>query len=155
MQFKYISSILLSQSHCVDAGAKYIGAHERAQSWKWKLTAFQDYSCSGEDDICESLEPKYWVQRLRLFSKWNLGIQMDQTAWFSVTPESIARHHAQRCASTFVKGSHFTKYTSLTILDACCGVGGNTIQFAIEGLNVLAYDIRMETLNMVSVTKKL
>lgn len=43
---------------------------------------------------------------------------MDETGWFSVTPESIACHIAERCQSD-------------TILDAFCGVGGNAIQFAM------------------------
>ena len=37
--------------------------------------------------------------------------------WYSVTPESIAIHIANRCAGRVV-------------LDAFCGVGGNTIQLA-------------------------
>jgi len=37
--------------------------------------------------------------------------------WFSVTPERIARHIASRCQCDL-------------IIDAFCGVGGNTIQFA-------------------------
>ena len=37
--------------------------------------------------------------------------------WFSVTPERIARHIAQRCRCDIV-------------VDAFCGIGGNTIQFA-------------------------
>lgn len=74
---------------------------------------------------------------------------MDQTAWFSVTPEAIAEHHANRCASAF----HPRIFPAiggkvLTILDACCGVGGNAIQFALKGLKVIAYDNRIETLLM-------
>lgn len=37
--------------------------------------------------------------------------------WFSVTPEKIAEHIADRCRCD-------------VIVDAFCGVGGNTIQFA-------------------------
>lgn len=37
--------------------------------------------------------------------------------WFSVTPERIARHIARRCQCD-------------VIIDAFCGIGGNTIQFA-------------------------
>ena len=37
--------------------------------------------------------------------------------WFSVTPEKIAEHIADRCRSDL-------------IIDAFCGVGGNVIQFA-------------------------
>lgn len=38
--------------------------------------------------------------------------------WYSVTPEKIAEHIARRCATD-------------VIIDAFCGVGGNTIQFAM------------------------
>lgn len=44
--------------------------------------------------------------------------------WFSVTPEKIAEHIAQR-----VQVSSQT----LVIVDAFCGVGGNAIQFALTG----------------------
>lgn len=37
--------------------------------------------------------------------------------WFSVTPEKIAEHIAERCRCD-------------VIVDAFCGVGGNSIQFA-------------------------
>lgn len=43
-------------------------------------------------------------------------------SWFSVTPESVAKHHANR----------FKKFS--IIVDGFCGVGGNTIQFAAVGL---------------------
>lgn len=79
---------------------------------------------------------KYWLQRYRLFSKFDEGIVLDRgrrivlnyfnrllfdsfqiEGWFSVTPEKIARHIAKRCRCD-------------VIVDAFCGVGGNTIQFA-------------------------
>ena len=78
---------------------------------------------------------KYWLQRYRLFAKFDEGIILDRgkvilcvcfvkflflfnvEGWFSVTPEKIARHIAKRCRCN-------------VIVDAFCGVGGNTIQFA-------------------------
>lgn len=78
---------------------------------------------------------KYWLQRYRLFAKFDEGIVLDRgkvilciafvkspfllnvEGWFSVTPEKIARHIAKRCRCN-------------VIVDAFCGVGGNTIQFA-------------------------
>jgi hypothetical protein len=42
---------------------------------------------------------------------------LDDTGWFSITPQPIAAHIAERC-------------TSDVIIDAFCGVGGNTIEFA-------------------------
>ncbi|KAF3965632.1 hypothetical protein CMV_010200 [Castanea mollissima] len=71
---------------------------------------------------------KYWCQRYRLFSRFDSGIKMDEEGWFSVTPESIARHHASRCGSGIV-------------VDCFTGVGGNAIQFAQRSKHVIAIDI--------------
>jgi trimethylguanosine synthase len=60
---------------------------------------------------------KYWCQRYLLFSRFDKGVKMDEEGWFSITPESIARHHASRCGSGI-------------IVDCFTGVGGNAIQFA-------------------------
>jgi trimethylguanosine synthase len=48
---------------------------------------------------------------------------MDREGWFSVTPERVAQHIANRMVSR--KG--------IVILDAFTGVGGNAIQFALKG----------------------
>lgn len=85
------------------------------------------------DDI--AAEPdlaKYWAQRYRLFSLFDQGIKLDHEGWFSVTPEKIAEHIAQRVQENF---------TSHLVIDAFCGVGGNAIQFALTGKRVLAIDI--------------
>ena len=71
---------------------------------------------------------KYWVQRYRLFSKYDEGILMDEEAWYSVTPEKIAQHIAQVMSCGL-------------IVDAFCGVGGNAIQFAKTCDRVIAVDI--------------
>lgn len=39
-------------------------------------------------------------------------------SWYSVTPEAVAKHTADRCKCDI-------------IIDAFCGAGGNTIQFAL------------------------
>lgn len=39
-------------------------------------------------------------------------------SWYSVTPEKVAQHAAERCKCDI-------------IIDAFCGAGGNTIQFAL------------------------
>ncbi|XP_053980695.1 uncharacterized protein LOC128877422 [Hylaeus volcanicus] len=71
---------------------------------------------------------KYWFKRYRLFSKFDEGIKLDRESWFSVTPEKIAEHIAQRCKCD-------------VIIDAFCGAGGNAIQFAFTCERVLAIDI--------------
>ncbi|GAB1288280.1 Trimethylguanosine synthase [Apodemus speciosus] len=77
---------------------------------------------------------KYWAQRYRLFSRFDDGIKLDKglEAWFSVTPEKIAEHIAGRVSQSF---------NCDIIVDAFCGVGGNTIQFALTGKRVIAIDI--------------
>ncbi|XP_060084227.1 trimethylguanosine synthase-like [Ylistrum balloti] len=71
---------------------------------------------------------KYWAQRYRLFTRFDDGIKLDREGWFSVTPEKIAEHIADRCRCD-------------VIVDAFCGVGGNAIQFAFTCERVIAVDI--------------
>ncbi|XP_013413259.1 trimethylguanosine synthase [Lingula anatina] len=71
---------------------------------------------------------KYWAQRYRLFSRFDDGVMLDREGWFSVTPEKIAEHIAERCRCDL-------------IVDAFCGVGGNAIQFALTCERVIAIDI--------------
>lgn len=74
---------------------------------------------------------KYWFQRYQLFSRFDDGIQLDREGWFSVTPESIAKHIADRVCQSRCE----------VIIDGFCGVGGNAIQFALKGKKVIAIDI--------------
>ncbi|XP_076685428.1 trimethylguanosine synthase 1 isoform X2 [Andrena cerasifolii] len=71
---------------------------------------------------------KYWLKRYRLFSKFDRGIKLDRESWFSVTPQKVAEHIAERCKCD-------------TIIDAFCGAGGNAIQFAVTCERVIAIDI--------------
>ena len=71
---------------------------------------------------------KYWVQRLMLFSRFGDGVRMDREGWFSVTPEVLAAHIAERCRCDL-------------IVDAFAGVGGNAIQFAFSCERVYAIDL--------------
>lgn len=48
---------------------------------------------------------------------------MDREGWFSVTPEAIAEHIADRVVRNNVS----------VVVDAFTGVGGNAIQFALRG----------------------
>lgn len=65
----------------------------------------------------------YWNKRHFLFSLFDQGVQMDQESWFSVTPESIANHIASRLAMS-------SSTSSSSVLDCCCGVGGNVLAFS-------------------------
>ena len=78
---------------------------------------------------------KYWVQRYMLFSRFDEGVRLDREGWFSVTPEALAEHMAERCRSDL-------------IVDAFAGVGGNAIQFAFTCERVVAVDIDAERLRL-------
>ncbi|KAK6938686.1 RNA cap guanine-N2 methyltransferase [Dillenia turbinata] len=112
-----------------------------------KIVAFLSLYCISEIDIllmalftiseiqpqwvvedCSASIVKYWCQRYLLFTRFDDGIMMDEEGWYSVTPEPIARHHALRCGSG-------------NVIDCFSGVGGNAIQFALQGKHVLAIDI--------------
>ena len=107
--------------------------------------------------------PKYWAQRHRFFSLFDHGIRLDKEAWFSVTPERIANHQAKRCHRSlrgtprgFTEEILSTKDNKnrrgeLVVLDAFCGVAGNTIAFARRhGVNVIAYDTDEARLELAS-----
>lgn len=78
---------------------------------------------------------KYWCKRFSLFSLFDLGIKLDRESWFSVTPEKVAIYTAMRCQCD-------------VIVDAFCGAGGNTIQFAKTCQKVIAIDIDEKKIEM-------
>ncbi|XP_072947210.1 uncharacterized protein Tgs1 [Epargyreus clarus] len=71
---------------------------------------------------------KYWKKRHSLFHRFDEGIKLDLESWFSVTPENVAWHIANKCLYEVV-------------VDGFCGAGGNTIQFARTCGRVIAIDI--------------
>lgn len=85
---------------------------------------------------------KYYSQRYNLFSRYDDGIQLDDESWYSVTPENIAIHIAEKVKSAM--GS------KLLIVDGFCGVGGNLIQFAISSpdIRVIGCDISQDKIDM-------
>ena len=93
-----------------------------------------------------------WKKRYTLFSKFDHGIIIDsRESWYSVTPESIAKGHAERCRDMLHSKNSENSENSLYLgpmyknsyvcLDAFCGVGGNAIQFAKTCNKVVAIDI--------------
>eukprot|EP00494_Astrolonche_serrata_P004961 UN04976 len=82
----------------------------------------------------ENVPIKFWAQRYRLFSKFDMGIKITSAeSWYSVTPEKISIHHANRVPNHY------------TVIDCFCGVGGNAIAFA-ENNKVIAIDINKTSL---------
>jgi len=67
---------------------------------------------------------KYYKMRYYLFSKFDRGIKIDDEGWYSVTPETIAKHIANKISEALAPKN------PLVVLDSFCGVGGNLIQFA-------------------------
>ena len=65
----------------------------------------------------------FFKNRYYLFTKYDQGIKIDDEGWYSVTPEAMAKHIAQRVHENLGQGD-------LNIYDPFCGVGGNLIQFA-------------------------
>lgn len=78
---------------------------------------------------------KYWTKRFSLFSLFDQGIKLDRESWFSVTPEKVAICTAMRCKCD-------------TIIDAFCGAGGNSIQFAKTCKRVISIDIDEKKIEM-------
>lgn len=78
---------------------------------------------------------KFWHRRYSLFSKFDEGIKLDEESWYSVTPELVAKNTAERCKCD-------------VIIDAFCGAGGNTIQFAQTCKKVIAIDIDSKKIEM-------
>ncbi|XP_050520681.1 uncharacterized protein LOC126894061 isoform X2 [Daktulosphaira vitifoliae] len=91
-------------------------------STKIKLEKF------GFSDLeIDSVLMKYWKKRFILFSKFEEGVKLDQESWYSVTPEVISKHIAERCSCYL-------------LIDPFCGAGGNIIQFAMTCELVIAID---------------
>ncbi|XP_047981891.1 trimethylguanosine synthase-like isoform X1 [Salvia hispanica] len=89
------------------------------------------------------LVTKYWLQRYDLFSKYDVGVKLDEEGWFSVTPEEIAASQARRFAGAGV------------VIDAFAGVGGNAIQFAKVCHHVVAIEIDPKKVALASHNAKI
>ncbi|KAJ2846811.1 Trimethylguanosine synthase [Coemansia erecta] len=90
---------------------------------------------------------KYWNRRHDLFERFDEGIQIDEEGWYSVTPELIANHNAERVAQLYNKPES-KDYGRICVIDAFCGVGGNSIKFAEWCEHVVAIDIDPVRLSM-------
>ena len=77
----------------------------------------------SDPNMSEAIDVKYFAQRYRIFSRYDQGIRLDPTGWYSVTLERIALHQAHRIACAFPEGG-------VVVVDAFAGVGGNAIAFA-------------------------
>ena len=101
----------------------------------------------ADENMSESIDPKYFAQRYRIFSLYDRGCRLDPTAWYSVTFERIALHQAHRIACS-LSSPH-----PLVVIDAFAGVGGNTIAFARHPRvgRVVAVEVDARRLSMARV----
>ena len=81
----------------------------------------------------QGMMKKYWLQRHKLFTKYDEGILLTKELWFSVTPENISKYIAKYIGKQF--------NNKFTILDTFCGGGGNIVQFLNLNCNVIGVDI--------------
>ena len=63
---------------------------------------------------------KFHKHRYYLFSKFDRGVKIDEESWYSITPENVAKHVANRVCSVFSE-------QNTNAMDGFCGVGGNLI----------------------------
>ncbi len=110
-------------------------------------TLEEDGDCFDQSDV-DKENPygeayiHYWRNRKELFSKWDEGIKSDEQGICSVKPESIALEIARD-----LKGE--------IVLDAFCGIGGNSIAFAAEGKQVICFETNADRLKMAKSNARL
>jgi len=87
---------------------------------------------------------RHFSERYTLFSRFDMGITLDDEMWYSVTPEPIAYAQAVRVAARSEKRGG-------VLVDGFCGAGGNSIQFPRAAQNhfVVGLDIHAERLQAV------
>lgn len=107
---------------------------------RWDSRAKKRKKKAARSGCSDTMLAKYHSQKYRLFFRFDEGITLDAESWYSVTPEAIARHIADRCAVLH----------PAIIVDACCGAGGNAIQFALACpfALVIAVDISPEKIQL-------
>eukprot|EP01056_Protomagalhaensia_sp_Gyna25_P004471 Protomagalhaensia_sp_Gyna_25__4470@NODE_40_length_6583_cov_138_691015_g29_i0_p1_GENE_NODE_40_length_6583_cov_138_691015_g29_i0NODE_40_length_6583_cov_138_691015_g29_i0_p1_ORF_typecomplete_len710_score165_62Methyltransf_15/PF09445_10/9_9e33Methyltransf_31/PF13847_6/2_7e11Methyltransf_31/PF13847_6/7_7e02MTS/PF05175_14/9_7e10RNA_GG_bind/PF10258_9/8e09Methyltransf_25/PF13649_6/3_2e07Methyltransf_25/PF13649_6/1_8e03UPF0020/PF01170_18/5_4e06Met_10/PF02475_16/5_7e06PrmA/PF06325_13/1_9e05tRNA_U5meth_tr/ len=109
---------------------------------------------------CPSL--RAWNRRHRLWSRFDQGIQMDETAWYELTPELFAKRIATRLRRAIELNSKSPaavnkdgadgpsrKKPNRPILMACCGVGGDAVALArFTPAKIICVDNQAEKVQM-------
>eukprot|EP00826_Nyctotherus_ovalis_P042780 TRINITY_DN4453_c0_g1_i2.p1 TRINITY_DN4453_c0_g1~~TRINITY_DN4453_c0_g1_i2.p1 ORF type:complete len:372 (-),score=113.57 TRINITY_DN4453_c0_g1_i2:461-1576(-) len=101
----------------------------------FKATEDHKTTKSENPQFISEQNQKFYDKRYYLFSKYDQGIKLDEESWYSVTPEVIAEHIAKKCRCN-------------CILDAFCGAGSNSIQFARYAKKVYANDVAASRLDI-------
>lgn len=81
---------------------------------------------TNEEESANKSLHSYWLKRYSYFTRYDDGVLIDRTGWFSVTPE----HTASEIAAMLPQGA--------LVYDGFAGIGGNAIQFALAGCDVIA-----------------
>jgi 16S rRNA A1518/A1519 N6-dimethyltransferase RsmA/KsgA/DIM1 with predicted DNA glycosylase/AP lyase activity len=90
------------------------------------------------------IHDRYWNQGYSIFSKYDDGIWMTDDSWYEVTHESVAKYVLVKppdfgmcfLTPTSTIAQHVSEAAPPgrpIIFDVMCGVGGNTIAFALSG----------------------
>ena len=111
------------------------------------LTSFSSSSKPKKKRSKRQLNTTYFKQRFLFFSRFDEGIRLDSESWYSVTPEPIARHIAERIERELISHSAASSSSSANQFisrDGFCGAGGNTIQFALMPSTALVYAVNID-----------
>lgn len=104
------------------------GAKRQVETKEEEEERFLTRCASRSKSPYPDVPSKYWGQRYRYFSRFDEGVGMDKEGWYSVTPEAIALHIAERVCCDVV-------------IDPFVGCGGNAVQFALVSHLVFAIDV--------------
>ncbi|OEH74882.1 hypothetical protein cyc_08091 [Cyclospora cayetanensis] len=99
-----------------------------AEVWAYTPPQETEGEFVGKRQHSKGEQEKRHSRRLELFSRFDEGIELDDDMWWSVTPEQLAMHTAERCSCDL-------------LLDGFAGAGGNAIAFARSCGFVLACEI--------------
>ncbi|CAK80457.1 unnamed protein product (macronuclear) [Paramecium tetraurelia] len=104
------------------------------ESLKLKITK-KNFPCQLHPgisiDIPKQIQ-KFYRKRFFLFKKFNEGIQLDEESWYSVIPEEMSIHIANKLKASSPDSD---------VIDGFCGSGGLAIQLAKCFKTVICIDI--------------
>lgn len=122
-----LHSLLAPRARCRRRGKRRSRARPLAPAETARI--FQAESGNVRPPFSPELS-KFYARRHALFWRYEEGIRLDATAWFSVTPEAVARAHARMCTSPHG-----------LVIDAFAGSGADAIALTRTSARVLAIDI--------------
>jgi hypothetical protein len=61
----------------------------------------EDQETNIQNNIVSEDSKKFYKKRRYLFSRYDMGIKLDEESWYSVTPESLGEYVAEKVAARF------------------------------------------------------